>query len=133
MDEYHRDVVMYTNAAGRSDAREALIQIAKSDRRAARAIDNRIRVLRQHLRLSDALAAGVIKQPTATIYVLRVQSGSVSYRLPFFEARDSGGDLVVVTHCEHRSLLRRDGYKLLIEAAERRRQDWITRNATGSE
>lgn len=133
MSDYHRDVAVYSDAAGRSDAREALIEISRSDRRAARAIDNRIRVLRQHLRLSDALAAGLIKQPTTTIYVLRVQSGSVSYRLPFFEAPDRADELVVFTHCEHRSLLRRDGYKLLIEAAERRRQDWIRRNAKEGE
>ncbi|HEU4561332.1 MAG TPA: hypothetical protein VFS20_25995 [Longimicrobium sp.] len=69
----------------------------------------------------------LVKKPTATIYVLRVQSGPVSFRLPFFESPCHGGKLIILTHCEHRALLRGDRYKAMIDAAERRREDWVRR------
>ncbi|HSU16317.1 hypothetical protein [Longimicrobium sp.] len=131
MAEYYRDVEMYVDVAGRSDVADAIELLSRSDRRAGRAIENRINLLRQHRVLADALVTQWLKQPTPRIYVLRVQSGPVSYRLPFFEAPDREGRLVILTHCVHRSTLRGDRYKALIEAAERRRQDWIRRNPGG--
>lgn len=128
MPEFHREIDAYVDVAGRSEVTDALRAIGRSDRRASRAIKNRLRILRQCESLAGALAARVIKQATATIYVLRIQSGPVAYRLPFFEAPDRGGKLLILTHCEHRSQLRGDRYKALLEAAERRRQDWIRRH-----
>jgi hypothetical protein len=130
MPHFYRDVDVYVDLAGRSEVRETLAKIGKSDERAARTINSRIRVMRQQT-LADALRTGLIKQPTPNIYVLRVQSGPVSYRLPFFEAPEHNGKLAILTHCEHRSVLRGDRYKALIEAAERRREDWIRRNCQG--
>jgi hypothetical protein len=129
--EFYREVDPYVDVAGRSDVVEELRRIGRSDPRASRAINGRIRLLRQHRSLEEALASRLLKQPSAHIYVLKVPSGPVSCRLPFFEAPESGGGLVILTHCEHRSLLRGDRYKALIEAAERRRQDWIRRNCKG--
>jgi hypothetical protein len=122
-----REVEFYVDAAGRSDVRDALDRISERDRRAFKVVQNRLRMLTE-VDLRQALATPLLKQPTATIYVLRAQSGPVSYRLPFFESPCHAGRLVVVTHGEHRSVLRGDRYKTMIEAAERRRQDWIRRN-----
>lgn len=125
---YLREVEYYRDVAGRSDVADELKRLSRTDNRAARTIDNRIDLLRQ-LDLREAVQAKrVVKQATATIYVLRVQSGPVSFRLPFFESPCHDRKLVLLTHCEHRSLLRGDRYKALIEAAERRREDWIRRN-----
>jgi hypothetical protein len=131
MPHFYRDVELYVDVAGRSDVSDALDRIAMSDVRADRAINARIRLLRQHSSLRGALEGGLIKQPTPTIYILKVQSGPVSYRLPFFESPDHEERLVILTHCEHRAVLRGDRYKAMIEAAERRRQDWIRRNSKG--
>ena len=128
MPEFHRDVDAYVDIAGRSDVKDALRTISRSDRRGSRAIESRLRILRECESLADLTATSIVKRPTAHIYVLRVQSGSISYRLPFFEAPDRGGKLVILTHCEYRSLLKGDQYRALVEAAERRRQDWIRRN-----
>jgi|SRR3954464_11793637 len=125
MPEFYREVDAYVDVRGRSDVKEELAKLGRSDRRGLKTVYNRIEVLRQ-LTFQQALAAGVIKQPTATIYVLRVQSGPVSFRLPFFEV--PGGKLVILTHLAYRSTLRGDRYKALIEAAELRRQDWLRRN-----
>jgi len=107
--------------------RAMMQRIARSDRRAIRAIENRIDMLRQ-VDLRAALRTDLLKQPTSTIYVLRVQSGPVAYRLPFFESPCDRGKLVVVTHGEHRALSKGDRYTQRINAAERRRDDWIRRN-----
>ena len=124
---YFREVEFYTDALGRSDTSDTLDHLLRSDARAYWAILNKIEILRK-VELRQAMASKWVKQPTATIHVLRVQSGPVSFRLPFFESPCHTGKLVVLTHCEHRSVLRGDRYKLMIEAAERRRQDWIRRN-----
>lgn len=126
--KYVRQVEFYRDVTGRSDVADAIRQLSRTDERAARAIDNRIDLLCQ-MDLREAVRVHkLVKQPTSTIYVLRVQSGPVSFRLPFFESPCHDRKLVVVTHCEHRSLLRGDRYKALIQAAERRREDWIRRN-----
>lgn len=128
---FPRRIEFYADVAGRSDVRAALGEIAKQDVRAYRAITSRMRMLCQLHDLRQALSTSLLKQPTAAIYVLRVQSGPVSYRLPFFESPCHAGRLVVVTHGEHRSTLRGDRYKQMIKAAELRRQDWIRRNCKG--
>ena len=122
-----RDVEVYVDVAGRSDTADALRQLARSDPRAFRTIQNKIELLRQ-MELRQALESRLVKQPTATICVLRVQSGPVAFRLPFFESPCHGGTLVLLTHCEHRSLLRGERYKAMVEAAERRREDWVRRH-----
>ncbi|HET7229870.1 MAG TPA: hypothetical protein VFJ16_07705 [Longimicrobium sp.] len=128
---YLREVDVYRDIAGRSDVAETMHQLRRTDQRAARAIDNRVNLLRQ-VELREAVRRKkLVKQATANIYVLRVQSGSVSFRLPFFESPCHDRKLVLLTHCEHRSLLRGDRYKALIESAERRREDWIRRNCQG--
>ena len=45
--KYVRDVDAYRDVTGRSDVEEALKQVGRMDYRAARAIDNRIDLLRQ--------------------------------------------------------------------------------------
>jgi hypothetical protein len=125
--EFRRDVETYTDVAGRSDTADALAKLSRSDPRGYRSVGRSIRMLKQ-MDLRQALANKLVKQPTSTLYVLRVQSGPVSFRLPFFESPCHAGKLVLLTHCEHRSVLRGDRYKALLEAAERRRQDWIRRN-----
>ncbi len=122
-----REVAFYEDVRGRSDTSDELEKLARSDRRGYGAILRRIDLLRK-TELRHLLQMQVVKQPTATLYVLRVQSGPVSFRLPFFESPCHSGKLIVLTHCEHRSLLRGDRYKALIQAAERRREDWIRRN-----
>lgn len=123
-----REVELYTDVTGRSDVADALKTLARSDARAVHTIDNKLELLRQ-VDLREAVQAQrLVKQATGNIYVLRVQSGPVSFRLPFFESPCHDGKLVLLTHCEHRSLLRGDRYKALIQAAERRREDWIRRN-----
>jgi hypothetical protein len=126
MGEFLREIEFYEDVRGRSEVKDAIRAITKSDPRGARAIDIRLVMLRQ-LPFTSALESGLIKKATPTIYVLRVQSGPVSFRLPFFEPLCRGGKLVVLTACEYRSVLRRDRYKALIESAERRREDWIRR------
>lgn len=109
---------------------DELQRIARSDARGKRAIQNKIDLLRQQS-LDDALRSRLIKKPSATLYVLRVQSGPVSYRLPFFEPPCRGGALVVLTSAVHRRDLRGDSYAELLEEAERLRHDWIQRNCKG--
>ncbi|HEX2094655.1 MAG TPA: hypothetical protein VHG28_19780 [Longimicrobiaceae bacterium] len=102
--------------------------IARSDARGYRTIQNKITLLRQQT-LQDALQSKLIRKPSATIYVLRVQSGAaVSYRLPFFEPLCRHGSLIVFTHCERRRGLQGDAYSTLIEQAETLREEWIQRN-----
>jgi hypothetical protein len=122
-----RDSVWYTDSDGWSEVAEQVGWIARTNDRAMRSIATRIRLIRRQ-RFRDALASGLIKKPSATIYVLRVESGPVSYRLPFFEPLCRGGKLIVFTHCAKRSDLRGARYGALIEEAERRRRDWIERN-----
>src|ERR1041384_6143571 len=118
--EVKREIEVYADVTGRSDVAEAFRALTRSDTRAMRTIDNKLELLRQ-IDLREAVAAKkLVKQPTATIYVLRAQSGPVSFRLPFFESPCDAGKLVLLTHCEHRSVLRGDRYKAMIEAAERR-------------
>lgn len=125
--DFLRDSVWYVDANGWSEVREQVNWIARSNQRALRAIDSRIHVLRR-APFRQALENRLIKKPSPTIYVLRVESGPVSYRLPFFEPLCRGGELIVFTHCVKRSELRGMRYEVLIEEAERRREDWIARN-----
>lgn len=127
---YLREVELYTDARGRSQVHDELQRIARSDARGKRAIQNKIDLLRQQS-LDDALRSRLIKKPGATLYVLRVQSGPVSYRLPFFEPPCRGGALVVLTSAVHRRDLRGDSYAELLAEAERLRHDWIERNCKG--
>ena len=122
-----REVEFYKDVRGRSDTGDALDRLAASDPRAYRAVLKKMHILRQ-IDLREAIALEIVKQPTATIYVLRVQSGPVSFRLPFFESPCHERKLVVLTHCEHRALLRGDRYKAMVDAAERRREDWVRRH-----
>jgi len=73
----------------------------------------------------QALRSVLIRKPSATIYVLRVQTGPFAYRLPFFEPLCRGGELIVFTECVKRDTLGRAAYAALIERAEERRRDWI--------
>jgi hypothetical protein len=127
-----RDSVWYRDADGWSEVAEQVGWIARTNERATRAIATRIRLIRRQS-FREALESGLIKKPSPTIYVLRVESGPVSYRLPFFEPLCRGGKLIVFTHCAKRSDLRGARYGSLIEAAERRRQDWIERNCTSED
>lgn len=127
---YVREVELYTDARGRSHVHDELKRIARSDARGNRAIQNKIDLLRQQS-FDDALRSRLIKKPSATIYVLRVQSGPVSYRLPFFEPPCRGGAIVVLTSAVHRRDLRGGSYEELLEDAERLRADWIERNCKG--
>ncbi len=127
---YVREVELYTDARGRSRVQDELKRIERSDARGIRAIQNKIGLLRQQS-FDDALRSRLIKKPSATIYVLRVQSGPVSYRLPFFEPPCRGGAIVVLTSAVHRRDLRGGSYAELLEDAERLRADWIERNCKG--
>lgn len=126
MTTFLRDVDVYVDVAGHSDTADAIERLRQTDDRAYRAITRKIALLRQ-MDMRQAIEADLVKRPTATIHVLRVQSGPVAYRLPFFESPCHDRRLVLLTHCEHRSSLRGDRYKMMIEAAERRRQDWVRR------
>lgn len=127
---YVREIELYADGRGRSRVREELDRITRSDIRGIRAIRSRFELLRQQT-FEDALRSGLIKKPTSTLYVLRIQSGSVSFRLPFFEPACRNGAVVVLTSCAHRRDLRGDAYKSLIEDAEALRLDWIARNCKG--
>ncbi|HEU0079309.1 MAG TPA: hypothetical protein VFQ76_16765 [Longimicrobiaceae bacterium] len=127
---YVREVELYADARGRSRVADELKRIGRSDARGIRAIRNKIGLLRQQS-LEDALRSRLIKKPSATIYVLRVQSGPVSYRLPFFEPSCRGGAIVVLTSAVQRRDLRGGSYAELLEDAERLRADWIERNCKG--
>jgi hypothetical protein len=125
---YVRDIEIYEDAAGRSPVADELVSIRRSDVRGYRTIVKKMELLRQQS-LRDALGSGLIKKPSATIYVLRVQSGSsVAYRLSFFEPLCRGGTLIVFTECASRRDLRGDEYSDLVDRAERMRTDWIQRN-----
>lgn len=127
---YVREVELFTDARGRSGVADELKRIGRSDARGIRAIRNKVDLLRQQS-LDDALRSRLIKKPSATLYVLRVQSGPVSYRLPFFEPPCRGGALVVLTSAAHRRDLRGSSYAELLANAERLREDWIQRNCKG--
>ena len=128
--KYVREVELYADARGRSRVADELKRIERSDARGMRAIRNKIGLLRQQS-LDDALRSRLIKKPSATLYVLRVQSGPVSYRLPFFEPPCRGGALVVLTSAVQRRDLRGGSYAELLEDAERLRAEWIQRNCKG--
>jgi hypothetical protein len=116
------------DAAGHSLIADELASISRSDPRGYRTIVKKMELLRQQS-LRDALGSGLIKKPSATIYVLRVQSGSsVAYRLSFFEPLCRNGTLIVFTECASRRDLRGDSYTDLVDRAERMRTDWIQRN-----
>ena len=127
---YLREVELYTDARGRSRVLDELKRIARSDARGRRAIQNKVDLLRQQS-FDDALRGRLIKKPSATLYVLRVQSGPVSYRLPFFEPPCRGGAIVVLTSAVQRRDLRGDSYAELLADAERLRRDRIERNCKG--
>lgn len=125
--KFLRKAAWYTDAKGWSEVAEQVRWLARSNPDAARTIAAKIDLLRQRT-FDGALQGRLIKKPTATIYVLRVQSGSVAYRLPFFEPLCRNGELIVFTHCRKRDELDRASYAALIERAEERRRDWIERN-----
>lgn len=125
--KFLRKATWYTDAKGWSAVAEEFRWLARSNPKAAGAIWAKIDLVRQ-LTFERALQSRLIKKPTATIYVLRVQSGSVAYRLPFFEPLCRGGELIVLTHCRKRDELAPASYAMLIERAEERRRDWIERN-----
>jgi len=127
---YVREIELYADARGRSTIREELDRVTRSDIRGIRAIRSRFELLRQQS-FEDALRSGLIKKPASTIYVLRVQSGPVSFRIPFFEPTCRNGAVVVLTGCAYRRDLRGKAYKGLIEEAEALRLDWIARNCKG--
>lgn len=116
----------YEDADGGSPIRHELMRIARSDARGIRTIQNKIDLLRQQT-LADALQGRLFKKPTGHVYILKVQSGPVSYRLPFFESPCSQ-TLIILTGVEHRRDLAGDGYAELVDEAERLRADWIARN-----
>lgn len=122
-----RKAEWYRDARGWSEVAEQLRWLARSNPKAARAIWSKIDIVRQAV-FEEALQGPLLKKATATVYVLRVQSGPVAYRLPFFEPLCRGGELIVFTHCRKRDELDRAAYAGLIESAEERRLDWIGRN-----
>lgn len=122
-----RKAEWYRDARGWSEVAEQLRWLTRSNPRAARAILNKIDTIRQ-VSFEEALRGPLLKKASPTIYVLRVQSGSIAYRLPFFEPLCRGGELIVFTHCGKRDELDRAAYTALIESAEERRRDWIERN-----
>jgi hypothetical protein len=127
---YVREIELYADARGRSTVREELDRVTRSDIRGIRAIRSRFDLLRQQS-FEDALRSRLIKKPSSTIYILRVQSGPVSFRIPFFEPTCRNGAVVVLTGCAYRRDLRGEAYKSLIEEAEVLRLDWIARNCKG--
>jgi hypothetical protein len=76
----------------------------------------------------EALRSELIKRGTASIYVLRVQSGAaVAFRPPFFEPLCYETAVAVFTHCVPRRALRGQAYARLLGEAEERRVDWVGR------
>jgi hypothetical protein len=124
-----RDIELYEDADGYSEVGEALKRINQADPRHIRHVRNKIELLRQVEQIHpDATRSGLVKRPTAHIYILVVRGhGGFAFRLPFFVPECRNGRLVVFTHCEQRRGLD-DDYAMLVKAAEVRRRDWIDRN-----
>lgn len=122
-----RDWLLYVDAKGRSEIGDQLRRIDKSNERASRAIHAAIKLVCREPKLDALLGTRWLKKPSATLYVLRVQTGPLGYRLPFFEPKCRDGTVLVFTHCEKRARLTAGSYADLIEEAERRRADWIER------
>jgi hypothetical protein len=129
---YLRDAEWYKDETGWSEVEEQVKWIARSSPAGARAIDSKVNYLRAQT-FDRALRSGLIKKPSATVYVLRIQTGSFAFRLPFFEPLCRGGRLIVFTECAKRDELGRAAYAALIERAEERRLDWIERNCEKEE
>ncbi|HEX8390811.1 MAG TPA: hypothetical protein VF665_00525 [Longimicrobium sp.] len=126
---YRWEAEFYEDTNGVSDVGQELNRIARSDVRGIRTIRNKIDLLRQQS-LAEALQSKLIKRPSKHLYVLKVQSGPVSYRLPFFES-PCRTPLIVFVSVEHRRDLGGDNYAELVDEAERLRLDWIARNCGG--
>jgi hypothetical protein len=124
---YLRDAEWYEDEKGWSEVEEQVQWIERSNPGGARTILGKIDYLCRQT-FDQALRGTLIRKPSATIYVLRVQTGPFAYRLPFFEPLCRGGELIVFTECVKRDELGRAAYAALIERAEERRRDWIERN-----
>ncbi len=129
---YLRDAEWYKDEKGWSEVEEQVQWIERSNPGGARTILGKIDYLCRQTN-DQALRGTLIRKPSATIYVLRVQTGAFAYRLPFFEPLCRGGELVVFTECVKRDQLGRTAYAALIERAEERRLDWIERNCKEEE
>lgn len=125
----HRESVFYEDAEGNCDVCDTLRRINKDDPRHTRHIQNKIRLLGQIEDIdADGTRSGLVKRPSAHIYVLIVKGqGGFAFRLPFFVPECKGGKQIVFTGCEKRRGLD-DNYASLISIAEFRRSDWIHRN-----
>lgn len=125
----NRKAVFYEDSAGHSEVRETLRRINNDDPRHTRHIRNKIRLLEQVGDIDqDATRTGLVKRPTAHIYMLIVKGqGGFAYRLPFFVPECKGGTQIVISGCEKRRGLD-SNYNSLVEIAEYRRSDWIYRN-----
>lgn len=93
-----RDWEVYVDSRGRSDVEEQFARLAKSNLRAMRIIHGGLRTVFREPDLDVLLRGRWLRKPSATIYVLRAQSGPVGYRLPFFVPLCRAGRLIVVTH-----------------------------------
>ena len=122
-----REVVAYVDAVGRSEVRDTLQRLGREDPRGAKTIQSRLRIL-QHVTLQQAQESGLIKRAGPELCILRVQSGAVAWRLPFFESPCHDTSLVVLACIARRQDLKGERYKELVLAAARRREDWVRRN-----
>ena len=127
-----RRAVWYRDDKGWSEVEEQVRWIERSNPVGARTILNKIDFLCRQT-FDQALRGELIRKPSAAVYVLRVQTGSFAYRLPFFEPLCRGGELIVFTECVKRDELGRVAYAALVERAEERRLDWIERNCANEE
>jgi hypothetical protein len=100
-----RDAEWYKDETGWSEVLEQVKWIERSNPTGGRTLASRIDYLRRQT-FDQALRGALIRKPSATIYVLRVQAGPFAYRLPFFEPLCRGGELIVFTECVKRG---RDG------------------------
>lgn len=124
-----RDIEFYEDSDGYSEAGEALRKINHDDPRHTRHIRNKIDLLRRTETIHpDVKRSGLVKRPTAHIYILVVRGhGGFAFRLPFFIPACRDGRMIVFTHCEKRRGLD-DDYASLVLEADARRRDWIERN-----
>jgi len=122
-----RTATWYRDETGWSEVEEQVQWIERSNPAGGRTLGSRIDFLCRQT-FDQALRGALIRKPSATIYVLRVQAGPFAYRLPFFEPLCRGGELIVFTECVKRDELGRAAYAALIERAEARHRDWIERN-----
>lgn len=128
-----REIAFYEDSDGFCEVGDALRKINKADPRHTRHIRNKIDLLRTVEDIHpDATRSGLVKRPSAHVYVLIVSGrGGFGFRLPFFVPECREGRLIVFTHLTKRRGLD-DDYASLIAAAAARRQDWIERNCEGT-